>query len=66
MIQSSFRFCGAVLAAIFLVTPVSARPQTNAPATTEGDFVVHNLKIPLRRIVAACAASLHNAGETSP
>jgi len=42
MIRSSFRFCGAMLAAIFLVTPVSARPRTTAPATTEGDFVVHN------------------------
>ncbi len=44
MIRSSFRFCDAMLAAIFLVTPVSARPQTTAPATTEGDFVVHNFK----------------------
>src|ERR1700730_4298790 len=42
MIRSSFRFCGAMLAASFLVTPVSARPQTTGPATTEGDFVVHN------------------------
>ena len=44
MIRSSFRFCGAMLAAVFLVTPASARPQTTAPATTEGDFVVHNFK----------------------
>jgi homoserine O-acetyltransferase/O-succinyltransferase len=44
MIRSSFCFCGAMLAAIFLVTPASARPQTTAPATTEGDFVVHNFK----------------------
>src|SRR5216684_85901 len=44
MIRSSFRFCGAMLAAIFLVTPVFARPQTTAPATTEGDFVAHNFK----------------------
>jgi len=44
MIRSSFRFCDAMLAAIFLVTPVSARPQTTAPATTEGDFVAHNFK----------------------
>src|SRR5258705_12794390 len=42
MIRSSFRFCGAMLAACFLVTPASARPQMTAPATTEGDFVVHN------------------------
>ena len=42
MIRSSFRFCGAMLAASFLVTPASARPQMTAPATTEGDFVVHN------------------------
>src|SRR5882757_10915632 len=42
MIRSSFRFCGAMLAASFLVTPVTARPQTAGPATTEGDFVVHN------------------------
>jgi hypothetical protein len=44
MIRSSFHFCGAVLAASFLVTPASARPQMTAPATTEGDFVVHNFK----------------------
>src|SRR6202051_3275164 len=44
MIRSSFRFCGTMFAAIFLVTPVTARPQTPAPATTEGDFVVHNFK----------------------
>ncbi len=44
MIRSSFRFCGAMLAASFLVAPASARPQMTAPATTEGDFVVHNLK----------------------
>ena len=44
MIRSSFRFCGAMLAVSFLVTPASARPQMTAPATTEGDFVVHNLK----------------------
>jgi len=44
MIRSSFRFCGAMLAACFLVTPASARPQMTAPATTEGDFVVHNFK----------------------
>src|SRR6266568_3950829 len=44
MIRSSFRFCGAMLAASFLVAPASARPQTTAPATTEGDFVVHNFK----------------------
>src|SRR6266853_2998216 len=44
MIRSSFRFCGAMLAASFLVTPALARPQTTAPATTEGDFVVHNFK----------------------
>jgi homoserine O-acetyltransferase/O-succinyltransferase len=42
MIRSSFRFCGAMLAASFLVAPACARPQTTAPATTEGDFVVHN------------------------
>ena len=44
MIRSSFRFCGAMLAASFLVAPASARPQMTAPATTEGDFVVHNFK----------------------
>src|SRR2546426_11805335 len=44
MIRSSFRFCGAMLAASFLVTPALARPQMTAPATTEGDFVVHNFK----------------------
>jgi homoserine O-acetyltransferase len=44
MIRSSFRFCGAMLAASFLVTAASARPQMTAPATTEGDFVVHNFK----------------------
>src|SRR5438309_12019366 len=44
MIRSTYRFCGAMLAAGFLVAPASARPQMTAPATTEGDFVVHNLK----------------------
>jgi homoserine O-acetyltransferase len=44
MIRSFFSFCGAMLAAGFLVTPVSAHPQMTAPATTEGDFVVHNFK----------------------
>src|ERR1700693_310871 len=44
MIRSCFCFCGAMLAASFLVTPVSARPQMTAPPTTEGDFVVHNFK----------------------
>ena len=44
MIRWSLPFCGAVLAAIFLVTPASARPQMTAPVTTEGDFVVHNFK----------------------
>ena len=44
MIRSSFRFCGAMLAASFLVTAASARPQMTAPATTEGDFVVRNFK----------------------
>jgi homoserine O-acetyltransferase len=44
MIRSSFRFCGAMLAASFLVTLASAGPQMTAPATTEGDFVVHNFK----------------------
>ena len=44
MVRSSFRFCGAMLAASFLVMPASARPQMTAPATTEGDFVVHNFK----------------------
>ncbi len=44
MIRSSFRFCGAMLAASFLVAPASARPQMTAPATTEGIFVVHNFK----------------------
>jgi homoserine O-acetyltransferase/O-succinyltransferase len=44
MIRSSFRFWGAMLAASFLVVPASARPQMTAPATTEGDFVVHNFK----------------------
>jgi homoserine O-acetyltransferase len=44
MIRSSFRFCGAMLVASFLVTSASARPQMTAPATTEGDFVVHNFK----------------------
>src|SRR5258708_34380708 len=44
MIRSSFPFCGVMLAAGFLVTSASARPQMTAPATTEGDFVVHNFK----------------------
>jgi homoserine O-acetyltransferase len=42
MIRWSFRFCGAMLAASFLLMPAGARPQT--PATAEGDFVVHNFK----------------------
>ena len=44
MIRWSFHFCGAILAASFLVTAASARPQVTAPATTEGNFVVHNFK----------------------
>ena len=44
MIRSSFPICGAILAASFLVTTASARPQMTAPATAEGDFVVHNFK----------------------
>ena len=44
MIRSSFALCGAMFAATFLLTPISAHPQTTAPATTEGDFVVHNYK----------------------
>jgi homoserine O-acetyltransferase len=52
MIRWSFRFCGAMLAASFLVTPAAARPQMTAPATTDGDFVVHNFKF--------------NSGESSP
>src|SRR3989475_670545 len=44
MVRSPFRFCGAMLAASFLVSPASARAQMTAPATTEGDFVVHNFK----------------------
>src|SRR6201998_4062871 len=44
MIRSSFRFCTPMLAASFLVTSASARPQMTAPATTEGEFVVHNFK----------------------
>jgi len=44
MNRASFRFCDAMLAASFLVTVASARPQMTAPATTEGDFIVHNFK----------------------
>ena len=44
MIRPSFRFCDAMLAASFLVTVASARPQMTAPVTTEGDFIVHNFK----------------------
>ncbi len=44
MIRPSFRFCGAMLAASFLVAAASARPQMTTPATTEGEFVVHNFK----------------------
>jgi homoserine O-acetyltransferase len=44
MIRPSFRSCGAMLAASFLVTVACARPQMTAPATTEGEFVVHNFK----------------------
>jgi homoserine O-acetyltransferase len=44
MIRPSFRSCGAVLGASFLVTVAFACPQMTAPATTEGEFVVHNFK----------------------
>src|SRR5947208_11372574 len=49
MIRSTFGFCSAMLAAVFLLIPASAHPQTTVPATTEpatteGDFVVHNYK----------------------
>src|SRR5438552_15737827 len=44
MIRWCLHFCGAMLAASFLVKAASACPQMAAPATTEGDFVVHNFK----------------------
>src|ERR1700758_273933 len=44
MIRTSFRFCGAMLVASSFVAAASARPQTTAPTTSEGDFVVHDFK----------------------
>ena len=44
MIRPCFRFCGAMLAASFLVTVAAARPQVTTPTTSEGEFVVHNFK----------------------
>src|ERR1700756_3047407 len=44
MIRTSFRFCGAMLVASSFVAADSARPQTTAPTTSEGDFVVHDFK----------------------
>jgi homoserine O-acetyltransferase/O-succinyltransferase len=44
MIRSSFRLAASVFAALLLAATGSAHPQASSPATTEGDFVVHNFK----------------------
>src|SRR5246127_639799 len=44
MIRTFFRFCGAMLVASSFVAAASAPPQTTAPTTSEGDFVVHDFK----------------------
>jgi len=53
-----------MLAASFLVTVASARPQT--PATTERDFVTHDFKFHSGESLPECAASLHDRWENLP